>query len=184
MAIPTAPTITPIAPAPFSPVAAATPVADLSAPEAESYATTSTEFAVTGTQLTAIAEVPAGTYNVAVTATNVEGTGPEGTADLTFADEVVEPPDPPEVPVDDSYSGNPQIPPAVPVEERWRYFLDTATHEIVKHARPGVDFVIAKPDRDTPLDFVYWNDGLLGPKPAEIETYARLLSDEQPWAQP
>ena len=180
MAIPIAPTITPIAPAPTSPVAASTPVADLSAAEAESYATTSTEFAVTGTQLTAIAEVPAGTYNVAVTATNSEGTSPEGTADLTFADAVV-PPDP----IDsDDYGDNPQIPPPVPVEERWRYFLSMATNEIRPHAREGVDFVVAKPDRDTPLDFVYWNDALLGTKPPEIEEYARLMSDEQPWSLP
>ena len=184
MAIPVAPTITQIATT--SPVAPGTPVADLAAAEAETYATTSAEFAVTGTQLTAIAEVPAGAYSVAVTATNVEGTSPEGTASLTFADEVVDPP--PSGWEEMGEDPNPNFPPVPPThvegevpDDTWKQFLVQATHMIRPHARDGVDYVVARASKYAPLENIAWDDAVLGPRPdAEIEALAQALYAEWP----
>ena len=60
-------------------------------------------------------------------------------------------------------------------------FIVAATHAVVKDARNGIDFVVARPDKYSAPANVYWNDALLGPRPdAEIEAEARRLAAEWP----
>ena len=175
MAIPVAPTITQTVTE--APVPADTVVADLSAPEAESYALTDDGgglFAINGASIASVSEITAGDYTVAATATNVEGTGPATTQSLTFTAAVEEE-------REDDYAGNPQIPPPMAEGDEWTCFIVAATSAIRPHARNGVDYAVARPDRATPLANVAWNDTVLGPRPdAEIEEEARRLADAWP----
>ena len=180
MAIPVAPTITQTTTE--APVPAGNAVADLNAAEAESYALTNDGgglFTISGASITAVSEIAAGDYDVAATATNAEGTGPEATATLSFANTNIYDD------TDDPYAGNPNLPPPFPEgttpADAWDCFLVAATHAVVPHARNGVDFVVARASKTEPNANVYWDDTVLGPRPdAEIEVEARRLASEWP----
>jgi hypothetical protein len=184
MAIPVAPTITQTVT--DSPVAIGAPVAELAAAEAETYALVSDtppgSFAVSGSALTAAVELVAGSYTANVTATNVEGTSPEGTGSLTLADAL--PPEPPGGAWSDlGDDPNPSFPPIPPTHaedevpaDAWKTFLVQATHMLRPHARDGVDYVVARATKYDPPENVEWNDVVLGPRPtAEIEALAQQL---------
>jgi hypothetical protein len=188
MAIPVAPTITPTLTQ--SPVGVGSTVADLLAAEAESYALVSDvpvgSFTVVGATLTAAVELVAGSYTANVTATNIEGTSPEGTATFELADEIA--PEPPSGEWgelgDDPNPSFPPIPPTHTEDEvpadAWKAFLVQATHMIRPHARDG-DFVVARTTKYAPLENIAWDDAVLGPRPtAEIEALAQQLYDEWP----
>jgi hypothetical protein len=180
MAIPEAPTITQTVPTTGDPIAAGTPVADLFSAEAETYAIdgTSEQFEVVDATLQALTELD-GAFSVSVTASNAEGTSSPTTQTLTFAEN-----ENPWDDTDDHYPGNPQLPPPLPSDNKqaaWQMFLVPATHAIVRGARNGVDFVVARPAKNAAPVNTYWNDAYLGPRPtAEIEAEARRLAAEWP----
>lgn len=178
MAIPAAPTITQTV---TTPVMAGTEVATLFEASAETYAIdgTSSEVEVVGDKLQALIDLN-GSIPVSVTATNVEGTGPPAAQTLTFTVDAN-----PWDDVNDSYAGNPQLPPPLTTEGRdaalWEMFLVAATNAIVPGARNGVDYCVARADKYAAPANVAWNDTLLGPRPdAAIEAEARRLAAEWP----
>lgn len=192
MAIPVAPTVTQTVTT--SPVTVGTAVADLAAAEAETYELVSDtppgSLAVSGATLTAAIELVAGSYTANVTATNVEGTSPEGTGSLSFADEVIEPPPGTAwADIPDAGPAFPTIPPSAPEnllpDDAWKTFLVQATMLVRPHARNGVDFIVARTEKNAPPENIQWNDAVLGPRPdAEIEAQARALFDEWPKGAP
>ena len=176
---PLAPVITPLAQT--APVSTGTVVANLAQPPEETdpgpfdyqVVTGADQVAVAGTTLTASVELSADVA-VGVTATSDPGgTSPEGTGTITVAAAEEE--------REDDYANNPQIPPPMAEGDEWTCFIVPATTAIRPHARNGVDYVVSRPDRATPLASTGWNDAVLGPRPdAEIEAEARRLAGEWP----
>lgn len=114
---------------------------------------------------------------------NVVDTVPTDSETLVFTwTEAVAPPQPtPGEPTDD-YAGNPQLPPQGGLAENaWTMFIVAATNAVVPHARDGVDFAVARPDKYSAPANVHWDDALLGPRPDQaIEDEARRLAAEWP----
>lgn len=122
-----------------------------------------------------------GAFFVAVTSTSAGGTSPEGSATLVFADDTNEWND-----TQDPYEGNAQLPPPIPPNDKWKFFLRQAVRVIVPRSRFGVDYMIARETgKQSGQVVLAWDTALLGPYPsAEVEAYAQELSNAWPWSEP
>lgn len=174
---PLAPIVTQIVPT-DQPATAGTPVADLTQPVEETdpgpftYATTSSDVSVSGTQLVAAMDLSTA-ISVDVTAESAAGVSSATTASLTFA--------PVDSTADDEaeYAGNPQFPPAD--DEPWTYFITRATQMLFPRAIEGTDFVVGRALVTDPIGSIYWNEDILGTRPdAEIEALAKELAAPAP----
>lgn len=174
------------------PCPAGTKVADIAPDPAETdpgpftYAvvTGAESFTVVDTALNATVDLT-GATPVGVTSTSAGGTSPEGSATITVGEAATG--EGGEWSADDGYEDNPSFPPLPtdPEAQGYQYFLDQATQTVVPHARRDMDFVNARADKYSDITNVYWNDALLGPRPAqEIEDLARALAADAPRLNP
>lgn len=185
MAGPLAPEITQAVPPTGDPIAVGTVVANLAQPTAETdpgpftYEITQdpqSAFTVAGATLEA-AIVMDGDYPVSVTATSALGTSPEGSYTISVGGAAW---------TDAGVDENPQFPPIPPTpaadvpDDAWKTFLVMATTMVVPRARNGVDFVVARPDKFAAPENIYWDDVVLGPRPAEIDDVAKQLAAAWP----
>lgn len=162
--------------APNAGVTSGTQVATLAQPGDETdpgpftYAVDDTvNFAVNAAALDAAADLD-GVYPVNVTATAASGTSAPAFANIAVTTAIRL-----------GYIDNPQFPPITPTlppappSTAWTAYLRMATNMVVPLARDGVDFVVARPTKFAPFETVYWDDVLLGARPATIDTVAQDL---------